>query len=170
MMDEITEVKKEIAKHATPKGESTDKAPAPSAAEVTLQKKLDELQAERSDLIKGKFKDRHFAVSSTLLGGGTFFTAYGVCNTYFRADKLFPGPHLFAGAAIVVLWALGAALVPAMEKGSETARNAHIAIATTNVGLFCWQLPTGWEILGKVWGNQKLAWFPAFAAAAVPPA
>ena len=35
----------------------------------------------------------------------------------FRAEKLFPGPHLFAGAAIVVLWAVSAALVPFMEKG-----------------------------------------------------
>ena len=35
----------------------------------------------------------------------------------FRAEKLFPGPHLFAGAAIVVIWAVSAAMVPFMEKG-----------------------------------------------------
>ena len=31
------------------------------------------------------------------------------------AGKLFPGPHLYAGAAITVLWALAASLVPAMQ-------------------------------------------------------
>lgn len=33
------------------------------------------------------------------------------------AGKLFPGPHLYAGAAITVLWALAAALVPYMQVG-----------------------------------------------------
>ena len=27
-------------------------------------------------------------------------------NTYARAGKLFPGPHLYAGAGLVCLWAL----------------------------------------------------------------
>jgi len=31
------------------------------------------------------------------------------------AGKLFPGPHLYAGAAITVLWAVAAALVPQMQ-------------------------------------------------------
>lgn len=56
------------------------------------------------------------------------------------AGKLFPGPHLFAGAAIVALWALAAALVPAMQKGNQNARNAHIALNALNVGLFIWQV------------------------------
>lgn len=66
------------------------------------------------------------------------------------AGKLFPGPHLFAGAAITVLWALAASLTPAMQKGNETARSAHIALNTLNVALFVWQIPTGLEIVGKV--------------------
>ena len=45
----------------------------------------------------------------------TFWTWWDFLR--FRAEKLFPGPHLFAGAAIVVLWAVSAALVPFMEKG-----------------------------------------------------
>jgi hypothetical protein len=74
----------------------------------------------------------------------------GALNTYIRTGKLFPGPHLFAGAAITVLWAAAAALVPAMQKGDETARSLHIALNTVNVLLFIWQIPTGLEIVGKV--------------------
>lgn len=59
---------------------------------------------------------------------------------YYVAGKLFPGPHLFAGAAIVALWAVAAALVPAMQKGNQNARNAHIALNAVNVGLFIWQV------------------------------
>jgi hypothetical protein len=74
----------------------------------------------------------------------------GCLNTYTRTGKLFPGPHLFAGAAIVALWALAAALVPAMQKGNQNARNAHIALNAVNVGLFIWQIPTGFDIVNKV--------------------
>ena len=56
------------------------------------------------------------------------------------AGKLFPGPHLYAGAAIVVLWALAASLVPYMQKGNDTARSVHIAANTINLGLFAWQV------------------------------
>lgn len=66
------------------------------------------------------------------------------------AGKLFPGPHLYAGATITVLWALAASLVPSMQKGNETARSAHIALNTINILLFAWQIPTGLEIVGKV--------------------
>ena len=67
-----------------------------------------------------------------------------------RAGKLFPGPHLFAGASIVALWAIAASLVPAMSKGNDTARSVHIAANTLNVGLFAWQIPTGLAIVQKV--------------------
>lgn len=53
-------------------------------------------------------------------------------------------------AGITVLWALAAALVPAMQKGNETARSLHIAFNTVNLLLFAWQIPTGWEIVLKV--------------------
>nr|XP_016497482.1 PREDICTED: uncharacterized protein LOC107816296 [Nicotiana tabacum] len=71
-------------------------------------------------------------------------------NTWFRTGKLFPGPHLFAGAGITILWAAAAALVPAMQRGNETARNLHIALNALNVILFIWQIPTGIDIVFKV--------------------
>lgn len=49
-----------------------------------------------------------------------------------------------------MLWAVAAALVPAMQKGNETARNLHIALNVLNVLLFVWQIPTGIEIVFKV--------------------
>ena len=105
---------------------------------------------ERKKLLKGSFRDRHFNAGSILLGLGVLESVGGALNTWFRTGKLFPGPHLFAGAAITVLWAGAAALVPAMQKGNETARSLHIALNALNVLLFIWQIPTGLEIVGKV--------------------
>ena len=56
--------------------------------------------------------------------------------------------HCFA--VITVLWAAAAALVPAMQKGNEAARTAHIVLNAANVLLFVSQIPTGLEIVGKV--------------------
>jgi hypothetical protein len=149
---EVADLRKQLPKDMDPEAE-------PSAAVKSLKAQIDALTADRSELIKGQYKDKHYATSAILLGGGIFFTIYGVFNTWFRTEKLFPGPHLFAGAAIVVLWALAAACVPSMEKGDENARNVHIALNVINVGLFCWQLPTGFEIFLKVVGNANLPLF-----------
>lgn len=53
---------------------------------------------ERKELIKGSFRDRHFNAGSILLGFGVLEAIAGGVNTWFRTGKLFPGPHLFAGA------------------------------------------------------------------------
>ena len=101
-------------------------------------------------------RDKHFNVGSLLLGAGVVFSIEGGMNTYIRVGKLFPGPHLFAGLGITALWAASAALVPAMQKGDENARSAHIAMNVLNMGLFLWQVPTGLEIVGKVF--QFTSW------------
>ena len=64
--------------------------------------------------------------------------------------KLFPGPHLYAGAGIAILWAAAAALVPAMQKGDDNARTLHITLNCVNLALFAWQVPTGLDIVAKV--------------------
>lgn len=48
--------------------------------------------------MKGSYRDRHFNAGSILLGFGVFESVGGAVNTWFRTGKLFPGPHLFAGA------------------------------------------------------------------------
>lgn len=53
---------------------------------------------ERKELVKGSYRDRHFNAGSILLAFGVFESIGGGVNTWFRTGKLFPGPHLFAGA------------------------------------------------------------------------
>lgn len=140
IQDEIDELKKQI------KPAGGDQPPKPSP----LESKIQQLTEERKELIKGSYRDKHFKAGSILLGFGVFEAIYGGVNTWFRSGKLFPGPHLFAGAAITVLWAAAASLVGPMQKGNGTARNLHIALNSLNVLLFVSQIPTGLEMVFKV--------------------
>eukprot|EP01025_Chloroclados_australasicus_P033013 TRINITY_DN33538_c0_g1_i1.p1 TRINITY_DN33538_c0_g1~~TRINITY_DN33538_c0_g1_i1.p1 ORF type:complete len:268 (+),score=28.42 TRINITY_DN33538_c0_g1_i1:23-805(+) len=115
-----------------------------------LDAQIKQLEDDRKALIKGNFRDRHFNWGSLLLGLGVLVGVEGPVNTYIRTGKLFPGPHLYAGAGIVVLWAVAASMVPQMQKGNETARSVHIGLNALNLALFAWQIPTGLEIVGKV--------------------
>lgn len=62
---------------------------------------------------------------------------------------------MYAGAGLVVLWALAAACVPAMQKGNDTARSIHIAANVGGMGLFAWQIVSGIPILTKVYELTK---------------
>ncbi|CAH9075503.1 unnamed protein product [Cuscuta epithymum] len=151
LQDEISELKKQARVPVIDDTTPTDLSQA-SPVEVKIQ----QLTEERKALVKGSFRDRHFNAGSVLLGFGVFEAISGGFNTWVRTGKLFPGPHLFAGAAITVLWAVSAALVPAMQKGSESARNLHIALNVLNVLLFMSQIPSGIEILFKAY--QFTSW------------
>ncbi|KAG4940120.1 hypothetical protein JHK87_043991 [Glycine soja] len=142
IQNEINELKKQVK----PTPVTPEEVPPPSEIELKIQ----QLTEERKELLKGSYKDRHYNAGSVLLGFGVLEAVGGGLNTWIRTGKLFPGPHLFGGAAIAVLWALSAALVPSMQRGSETARSLHIALNTLNVLLFVSQLPTGFDILLKV--------------------
>lgn len=121
-----------------------------------LDSKYVELTTTRKSLQSANLKDKHHTTGSILLGAGVMVSILGAFNTYMRAGKLFSGPHLYAGMAITILWALAAALVPAMQKGNEAARIAHISFNVVNILLFAWQIPTGIEIMLKVW--EKTSW------------
>ncbi|XWS76837.1 hypothetical protein CRYUN_Cryun01aG0211900 [Craigia yunnanensis] len=150
IQNEINELKKQVKPTpVTPEGKPVEAAPSP------LELKIQQLTEDRKELLKGSYRDRHFNEGSILLGFGGFEAVGGGVNTWFRTGKLFPGPHLFAGAAITVLWATAAALVPSLQKGSETARNLHIALNAVNVILFIWQIPTGIDIVFKVFEFTK---------------
>jgi len=129
---------------------------APSSEFVRISKEIDELQTERKELSSQGNRDKHWQSGTTLAFVGTFFAIEGPLNTYARAGKLFPGPHLYAGAALVVLWSAAAACVPAMQKGNDGARSAHIALNAGATGLFFWQVVSGFPILQKVW--EKTQW------------
>ena len=85
-------------------------------------------------------RDRHYDMGALLLGLGTFAAIEGPVNTFLRAQKLFPRAHLYAGAGIVISWAVAASLVPQMQKGNDAARTAHMAINFGMIGLFAWQV------------------------------
>ena len=115
-----------------------------------LDAPISALEKERKDLIGQKLNDKHHNWGSLILGLGVLMAIAGPCNTFLRTGKLFPGPHLYAGAGMVVLWAAAAALVPPMQKGDDTSRSLHIAFNAVNIGLFLWQVPTGLDIVAKV--------------------
>ena len=115
-----------------------------------LQAQIDELSQTRKGLAGDNLREKHYQVGSVILGLGTAFAIEGPVNTFLRAQKLFPGPHLYAGAGVVVCWAMAASLAPLMQKGNDSARSAHIAFNVLALGFFTWQLPTGWEITQKV--------------------
>merc|ERR1719223_1491414 len=117
---------------------------------LPIQQEIDALTAERKELSAMGLRDGHFSQGAILAFLGTAFAIEGPLNTYARAGKLFPGPHLYAGAGLVVLWALAAACVPAMQKGNDTARSIHIGANVAGMGLFAWQIVSGWPILTKV--------------------
>jgi len=74
-------------------------------AAAELDSKISELSAARKDLLSMNLRDKHFASGSVLLGVGVSVSILGAFNTYMRAGRLFPGPHLYAGMAITILWA-----------------------------------------------------------------
>lgn len=121
-----------------------------SAIAEGTETKIAELVAERKALVAANPKDQHFSQGALLAFLGTAFAIEGPLNTYARAGKLFPGPHLYAGAGLVVLWGLAVACVPAMQKGNDTARTVHIGANAAGLGLFGWQVVSGWPILLKV--------------------
>jgi len=115
-------------------------APAALTAQVAqLTTKVDELSATRKALAKDDLRDKHYQVGSVILGLGTSFAIEGPVNTFMRAGKLFPGPHLYAGAGVVVAWAMAASMVPNMAKGKDWARTAHMSFNVLALGFFTWQ-------------------------------
>ena len=114
------------------------------------------LTEKRSVIQAGNFRDRHYQLGTILLAVGIPMALEGPVNTYMRAGKLFPGPHVYAGVCVASLWAIAAALVPEMQKGKEWARTAHIGVNAVTFGLFAYyQIPTGLEIAAKVIEKTK---------------
>ncbi|MEY3298265.1 MAG: hypothetical protein RLZZ597_1525 [Cyanobacteriota bacterium] len=107
----------------------------------------------RKDLIKGKFALKHHKVGSVLMAVMVLGTIGGMGATYLESGKLFVGPHLLVGLGMAGLITTSAALVPFMQKGSETARLTHISLNVVLVGLFGWQALTGMQIVQRLLSN-----------------
>ena len=98
-----------------------------------LDTKIENLKVTRKQLQGADLKEKHHQTGSILLSAGVTVSLLGTFNTYMRAGKLFPGPHLYVGMACTALWACAAALVPAMQKGNEVdPRYASAHLICTN--------------------------------------
>ena len=108
----------------------------------------------KKELVKGKFRVKHYQMGSILLATMVFGTIGGMAVTYINNGKLFVGPHLLAGLGMTGLIATSAALAPLMQNGKDWARYTHIALNVTLVGLFGWQAVTGMGIVQKILENM----------------
>jgi hypothetical protein len=107
----------------------------------------------RKELIKGKFALKHHKVGAVLMAFMVLGTIGGMGATYLESGKLFVGPHLLVGLGMAGLITTSAALVPFMQRGSETARLSHISLNVVLVGLFGWQAFTGVQIVQRLLSN-----------------
>ena len=108
--DEITELKKTLP------------ADAGRRREARWRNRLMSSRRPRKELVAGKFKDKHANMGYLLLALGVTLAVEGGMNTYLRVGKLFPGPHLYAGASIVVLWAMASWFGATNGKGQPKSR------------------------------------------------
>ena len=72
---------------------------------LDLDRQYTELTEKRKRLLSANLKDKHHMTGSILVGVGVTVSLLGAWNTYLSAGELFPGPHLFAGLGITILWA-----------------------------------------------------------------
>lgn len=104
----------------------------------------------KKQLVQGKFNLKHHQIGSLLLALVIAGAIGGMAVTYLNNGKLFIGPHLLVGLGMVAVIAFSASLVPYMQKGNTWARNTHIALNVSLLGIFGWQAFTGMEIVQKI--------------------
>ncbi|MEL6319334.1 MAG: DUF4079 domain-containing protein [Cyanobacteria bacterium J06626_14] len=105
----------------------------------------------RKTLVKQKFSERHYRIGALLLALMTTGSIGALGIEYLNSGKLYVVSHTIVGLVITVLMAHAAALAPFMQRGKEWARQIHMVFAALIIGLFSWQLITGfkavWEIV-----------------------
>lgn len=89
------------------------------------------------------------------LAAATYFCTVLVCflgmaNTYSRSGRLFPGPHLYGGLAVILAGSFNVALVP-WFKDFPGARFPHVIMGLVIMVLLTIQIKTGLKILVSVW-------------------
>lgn len=84
----------------------------------------------------------HHKVAAGLLFATVFFMSSGMLNTFLRAGRLFPGPHLYGGFFMIITASLQAALVPWLRTVKIT-RRLHLVF-----GVLCTIF-----VLNQVWSG-----------------
>lgn len=91
----------------------------------------------------------HHKLSASLLFLTAFFMFLGMLNTFQRANRLFPGPHLYGGFLFLLAVTLNVAMVP-WFKDMKVIRNFHAAVGFLVFLLLLNQIWSGWPILKAV--------------------
>ncbi len=104
----------------------------------------------RKSLIKQRFNIKHHQIGAILLSVMVLGAIGGMGVTYINNEKLFVGPHLFAGLGMTGLVAMAASLTPLMQRGSQMARNVHLGFSVMILGLFGWEAITGMQIVQRI--------------------
>ena len=109
----------------------------------------------RKTLIKQKFSQRHYRIGALLLALMTTGSVGVLGIEYLNSGKLYIVPHTIIGLVMTVLMANAAALAPFMQTGKEWARQIHMAFAFSIIGLFSWQILTGFEVIFEIISEYK---------------
>lgn len=104
----------------------------------------------RKSLVKQRFNIKHHQIGALLLSVMVLGALGGMGVTYINNEKLFLGPHLFAGLGMTGLVAMAASLTPLMQRGSQMARNVHLGFSVVILGLFGWEAITGMQIVQRI--------------------
>ena len=104
----------------------------------------------KKELIKGKYKLKHYQVSSLLLAYMVLGSIGGMAVTYINNGKLFVEPHLLVGLGMTGLIAISASMAPFLQRGVQWVRVTHVGLNMILVLLFGWEAVTGMEIVQKI--------------------
>lgn len=104
----------------------------------------------KKELIKSRYNIKHYKIASLLLAFLTLNAFLAMAVTYVNTGKIFFGSHLIIGLIVTSLIVTSASLSPFMQRGNIWARNIHLAIGLSILGLFGWQTITGIQVLQNI--------------------
>lgn len=113
-------------------------------------------RAEESGLLTGMVTDHrhHHKLSAALVFLTTAMCFFGMGNTFARSARLFPGPHLWGGLAVLFALSFNVMLVP-WFKGDHRFRIVHAVVGASIMVLLANQVKSGIPILVSVWKTVR---------------
>lgn len=104
----------------------------------------------KQELIKARYNLRHYKIASLLLAFITLNAFLAMAITYINTGKIFFGSHLIVGLIVTSLIVISASLSPFMQRGNVLARNIHLTLGISILGLFGWQVITGMQVVQNI--------------------
>lgn len=120
------------------------------------QKRLSPHVTEETGLLSGVIFDdrRHHKLSAALVFLTTLGCFIGMGNTYARSARLFPGPHLWGGLAVLLAASANVSLVPWFQDAPRV-RLIHASVGLVIIILLANQIKSGIPILVSVWRTVR---------------